>query len=96
MEIGEIIGIFFLLGLLFIFGAYIYRTKCCPECGAFRSIERVEAEYTAIDNETDGFDVIKHLLSEGAYRTNGSTVKWTDRCRKCGYESKGEHSFRHY
>jgi len=52
MEIGEVIGILFLIGLLALFGLYYYRVNQCPECGAFRSIKKVEAEYIPVDDET--------------------------------------------
>ena len=96
MEIGEAIGILFLVGLLAIFGVYFYHTNRCPGCGAFRSIERVDAEYIPVDDETSYLDVIGFFLSEGEHRTKGTIVKWVDRCNKCDYELRGEGHFRHY
>jgi hypothetical protein len=96
MEIGEIVGILFLFGLLAVFGLYVYRENCCPECGGFRSIERVEAEYTPVDDKTDGKDIIWHLMTEGEHRTKSSIIKWVDRCKICGCETEGERLFRHY
>lgn len=65
MEIGEIASILFLLSVVGVFGFCVYRANCCPECGSFRSIERVEAEYTPVGDKTDAADIIWHLLSEG-------------------------------
>ena len=96
MVIGEIIGILFLIGVIALFAVYIYCTNRCPECGTFRSVKRVQAKYTKIDNEIDGWDVIQYLASTGEHRSKGSIVKWVDRCHKCGYESRGEYRFRHY
>ncbi len=96
MEIGGFVGILFLLGVLGGFGLFVYRENCCPDCGGFRSIERVEAEYTPVDDKTDGIDIIWHLISQGEHRTKGSIIKWVDRCKKCGHETTGERFFRHY
>lgn len=96
MAIGEILGILFLLSVLGIFGRYVYHENCCPECGCFRSMERVETEYIPVDDKTDGKDIILHLISEGEYRTKSSIVKWVDRCKNCGNESRGERFFEHF
>ena len=96
MDIGEVIGLLFLLVLVGIFGAYVYCGNCCPECGGFRTIKTVEADHTAIDNTVDGKDIIYFLLSEGDHRSKESHVKWIDCCKRCGYETQGEHTYRHY
>ena len=96
MEFGEVVGILIILGVLAAFGYFVYREKCCPECGAFRSIKRVEVNYTPVDDEVDFKDIVWHLFSEGAHRTKSSLVKWVDRCRKCGYETNRERFYEHF
>lgn len=96
MEIGEAIGIMFILAVVGVFGYYVYRENCCPECGRFRTIERVEAYYTPVDDKTDVEDIIWYLISEGEHRTKSSIIEWVDRCSACGYETKGRRHFRHY
>jgi len=96
MEYGEVVGVLFLLAVLGVFGYYVYRENCCPECGGFRTIQRVEEKYEPVDNKTDAKDIILHVVSEGEYRTKSSIIEWVDRCKECGYESKGERYFRHY
>ena len=96
MVCGEVVGIAFLLGVLAVFAYYVYRNNCCPECGSFRSVATVEAEYSPVDDKTDGKDIIWHLMTEGEHRTKSSIVKWVDRCKKCNYQAEGERLFRHY
>ena len=96
MEFGEIVGILIILGVFVFFGYCGYRENCCPECGGFRSIERVEAENTPVDDEVDVGDIVLHLISEGEHRTKSSIISWVDRCKKCGYETRGAGFFKHY
>lgn len=96
MEFGEVIGILFLLVVTGIFGRYVNHHNGCPGCGRFRTVKRIEARYTPVDDETDVKDIIWHLLSQGEYQTKSSIIEWVDRCSLCGYETTGEQFFEHF
>lgn len=96
MEIGEIVGILFIIGIIALVARYVYSGYCCPGCGSFRSIKTVEVKYTAIDDEVDVKDVIWHFVTEGEHRGRKTQMKWVDRCKECGIETKGEGVYKHY
>ena len=93
MEIGEIIGVLFLLIVFVYFGRRIYLSMLCPGCGAFRSIETVEIDRTVIDDEVSNADMVFDLLDHH-HKSKASRVEWVDRCKECAFEveKKGYYS----
>lgn len=96
MEIGEIIGILFLLALIVVFAIFVYRNIRCPACGGLRTNEIVEVEELPLDTERDAIELFGTIFLDGDDRHKSSTVIWIERCKKCGYQTKNTKIYRHH
>jgi len=96
MELGECIGILFLLAVIALIAIYGYHTHRCPMCGSYRTITRIESEWEPIDDSVDIVDVFLHVVTHGEKTTKHSLYRWVDQCRVCGFEIKGEKIINHF
>jgi hypothetical protein len=95
MEIGEIIGIVFIVIVAAATLFLGYRSNQCPSCGGFRTMETIERDYTPLDTDTDAIEVAVDMIDNRHGRHKSTMVEWVERCRDCGEIVNRKTVYRH-
>ena len=95
MEVGEIIGILFIVVVAAVAIYAGYRSNQCPSCGGFRTMETFERDYTPLDEEVDALELVADVIDNRHGHHRSTMVEWVERCKECGEVVKRKSVYRH-